>query len=51
MVADPWGRHREHPLASRGIGVKAIEELKGGWAERGPSHVIEDDPPPRGATT
>ena len=42
-VADLVGHTEEDLLRIEGIGVKAIEELKEGLAERGLSHVIEDD--------
>ena len=42
-VADLVGHTEEDLLRIEGIGVKAIEELKEGLAERDLSHVIEDD--------
>ena len=42
-MADLVGHTEEDLLRIEGIGVKAIEELKEGLAERGLSHVIEDD--------
>ncbi|WP_165046037.1 MULTISPECIES: DNA-directed RNA polymerase subunit beta' [unclassified Adlercreutzia] len=42
-VADLVGRNEEDLLRIEGIGVKAIEELKEGLAERELSYVIEDD--------
>ena len=42
-VADLVGHNEEDLLRIEGIGVKALEELKAGLAERNLSHVIEDD--------